>query len=339
VHNDLCLLDKANKKWRLECEESNMKSEIYKAISLDTLLPQTLPGVALFIKTANNYVLYKARGLPFTEIDKKRLIKNRVEELYVYSGELSDYNKYVESNLGKYLHDVSLTVNKRQEILCKTSVNYVNELFDSHPNSIQQNMGRCKHLVRYIINEKLSASVLMETLGGLVKHSNYTYVHSIQVCLYSIALHSSIFELNEEDLIDIGVGSVFHDYGKKYIPVEILEKPAKLTPAEYQEIKNHCEYGYDLLKMLDVFSPISLDIVKSHHEKMDGKGYPQGLNGNGISESARIVAIADVYSALTTNRSYRDALDKDSALDIMFNEMKGAFDVHYLNVFSAMLSE
>jgi HD-GYP domain-containing protein (c-di-GMP phosphodiesterase class II) len=316
-----------------------MKSEIYKAISLDTLLPQTLPGVALFIKHAGHYVLYKARGLSFTEKDKERLIESKVDELYIYSGELSDYNKYVESNLSKYLNDVNLTVKKRQEILCKTSVNYVNELFDSHPSSIQQNMGRCRQLVRYILNEKLSASVLMETLGGLVKHSNYTYVHSIQVSLYSIALHSSIFELNEDDLIDIGVGSVFHDYGKKYIPVELLEKPAKLTAAEFQELKKHCEYGYDLLKMIDAFSPISLDIVKSHHEKMNGKGYPEGLNGNDITESSKIVAIADVYSALTTNRSYRDALDKDSALDIMFNEMEGSFDVGYLSVFSAMLSE
>lgn len=316
-----------------------MKSEIYKAISLDTLLPQTLPGVALFIKHTEKYVLYKARGLSFTEKDKERLTEHNIEELYVYSGELSDYNKYVESNLDKYLHDAGLTIKKRQEILCKTSVNYVNELFNSHPNSIQQNMGRCKQLIRYIINEKLSDPMLMETLGGLVKHSNYTYVHSIQVSLYSLALHTSIFEPNEVDLIDVGVGSVFHDYGKKYIPVKLLEKPTKLTAAEFQELKKHCEYGYDVLKMLDIFSPISLDIVKSHHEKMNGKGYPEGLSANDISESARIVAIADVYSALTTDRSYRDALDKDSALDIMFNEMDGSFDVRYLNVFSAMLSE
>ena len=84
------------------------------------------------------------------------------------------------------------------------------------------------------------------------------------------------------------------------------------------------------LKMLDIFSPISLDIVKYHHEKVNGKGYPEGLDGDNISKSSRIVAIADVYSALTTNRAYREALDKESALDIMFNEMQGSFDVNYL---------
>lgn len=316
-----------------------MKSEIYKAISLDTLLPQSLPGVALFLAHEDNFVLYKAPGLPFTEKDKARLTEHNVGELYVYSGELTNYNQYVESNLHNFLQDASLPRIKRQEILCNASVNYVNELFNTPSKYIKQNINRCRHLISYILKEKLSAEMLLETLGGLVKHSSYTYVHSVQVSSYSIALHSRMFKLSEDELIDVGVGSIFHDYGKIYIPVEILDKPAKLTQVEFYEVKKHCEYGYDLLKMLDIFSPISLDIVKSHHEKMNGKGYPEGLNGDNISKSAKIVAIADVYSALTTNRAYRDALDKESALDIMLNEMQGSFDVHYLSVFSAMLSE
>jgi HD-GYP domain-containing protein (c-di-GMP phosphodiesterase class II) len=316
-----------------------MISEIYKPISLDTLLPQSLPGVALFLMRENNYVLYKAPGLPFTEKDKIRLAEHNVGELYVYSGELSNYNQYVESNLHTYLQDASLTHKKRQEILCNASVNYVNELFHTPANYLKQNIDRCRHLISYILKEKLSTDMLLETLGGLVKHNSYTYVHSVQVSSYSIALHSRMFKLSEDELIDVGVGSIFHDYGKIYIPVEILDKPDKLTQVEFYEVKKHSEYGYDLLKMLDIFSPVSLDIVKHHHEKMNGKGYPEGLNGDNISRSSRIVAIADVYSALTTNRSYRDALDKDSALDIMYNEMQGSFDVHYLSVFSAMLSE
>jgi len=307
-----------------------MNSEIYKPISLDTLMPQSLPGVALFLANADNYVLYKAPGSQFTEKDKTRLIEHKVDELYVYSGELSNYNQYVESNLHNYLQDTSLSIKKRQEILCNASVNYVNELFHTPSNYIKQNIDRCRHLISYILKEKLSTDMLLDTLGGLVKHNSYTYVHSVQVSSYSIALHSRMFKLNEDELIDVGVGSIFHDYGKIYIPVEILDKPDKLTPAEFSEVRKHCEYGYDLLKMLDIFSPISLDIVKNHHEKMNGKGYPDGLNGDNISKSSRIVAIADVYSALTTNRAYRDALDKESALDIMFNEMQGSFDVNYL---------
>jgi len=96
-------------------------------------------------------------------------------------------------------------------------------------------------------------------------------------------------------------------------------------------------YGYDMLKALDCFSPLALNIIKSHHEKMNGRGYPDGLSGDEIDRSAKIAAIADVYSALTTDRSYRSALDSEKALEIMRNEMEGSFDVHYLSAFSAML--
>jgi HD-GYP domain-containing protein (c-di-GMP phosphodiesterase class II) len=316
-----------------------MTSEIYKPISLDTLLPKTLPGVALFLRHENKFVLYKAPGLPFTEKDKSRLTEHNVENLYVYSGELSSYNQYVESNLSVLLHNESLTPRKRQEILCTATLNYVSEIFNTPSNYIKQNLDRCRHLISYILKEKLGTSMLLETLGGLVKHSSYTYVHSVQVSSYTLALHTRMFKLSEEELIDIGIGSVFHDYGKIYIPVEILDKPARLTPTEFYEVKKHSEYGYDLLNTLGVFSPVSLDIVRNHHEKMNGKGYPGGLHGDSLSRSSRITAIADVYSALTTNRSYRDALDRDSALEIMQNEMDGAFDVHYLSVFSSMLYE
>jgi len=87
----------------------------------------------------------------------------------------------------------------------------------------------------------------------------------------------------------------------------------------------------------DALSPVSLNILKQHHEKVNGEGYPEGLKNNEISKSAKITAIADVYSALTTNRPYRQAIDKENALQIMY-DMEGSFDVYYLSGFAAMLS-
>jgi HD-GYP domain-containing protein (c-di-GMP phosphodiesterase class II) len=147
-----------------------------------------------------------------------------------------------------------------------------------------------------------------------------------------------MLKMTEEELIDIGVGALFHDYGKIYIPLHILDKPGKLTPIEFSKVKNHCDYGYDMLKMHDVLNPISLDILKQHHEKVNGEGYPEGLKGDEISRSAKITAIADVYSALTTNRPYRQAADKETALETMYNNMEGSFDVYYLSGFAAMLN-
>lgn len=314
-----------------------MSSDIYSGVSLDTLLTESMPGVALFVRHGNNYVLYKRPGLAFTEVDRKRLFDNNISELFVYSSELASYNQYVESNLPSFLNDESLTPKKKREILCQASVNYVHEIFHTPSIYLRQNLDRCKLLIQYILNDKFGASALLETLGGLVKHSSYTYIHSVQVCSYSIMLHSHMLKCNEEELVDVGVGSLFHDYGKIYVPLELLDKPGKLSSLEFYEVKKHSMYGYDMLKALDCFSPLALNIIKSHHEKMNGRGYPDGLSGDEIDRSAKIAAIADVYSALTTDRSYRSALDSETALEIMRNEMEGSFDVHYLSAFSAML--
>lgn len=315
-----------------------MSDDVYKAISLDTLLPETLPGVALFVRHADNYVLYKAFDVPFTEQDKARLLERNTLELYVNAAELSNYNQYVEANLPALLRDESLPPGKRQEILCQASISYVQEVFNVPSKHIRQNMGRCKAIIHHILNVKLDESNLFETLVELVGHCSYTYVHSVQVCAYTILLHSQMLKMTEEELIDIGTGALFHDYGKIYIPLEILDKPDKLTPTEFNTVKKHCDFGHDMLKLHNALEPVSLNILKQHHEKVNGEGYPDGLKGHEISKSAKIAAIADVYSALTTTRPYRKALDKESALDIMYTSMEGSFDVYYLSGFAAMLS-
>jgi len=163
-------------------------------------------------------------------------------------------------------------------------------------------------------------------------------VHSVQVATYSLSLHMKLFDLSMDELMDVGIGSLFHDYGKVYIPAAILDKPGKLTSTEFMEIKQHPVYGFSTLKDLNIFSPVSLGIVKHHHEKENGCGYPDGLVGYEIARSSKITAVADVFSALTTNRAYRQALSRDAALEIMHSEMDGSFDPHYLSAFQKSLT-
>lgn len=309
----------------------------HKPISLDTLVPNTLLGTALFLKHNSYYVLYKAPDLQFTEHDKAKLLSNNISELFVYEHDFADYNQYVESNLAFILSDEHLSPIKKQEIICQAAVNFVEEMFKVPAKYIKQNLDRCRTLIHYILSNKLSASDLINSLGKLIQHNSYTYVHSVQVSSYMITLHSQITTMDKDALIEIGLGSIFHDYGKVYISLDILDKPDKLTALEFYELKKHPEYGYNALKMLNTFSPLALGIVKHHHEKTNGKGYPEGISGDEISKSSKMAAICDVYSALTTKRPYRQALDKEAALHIMHNEMEGSFDLYYLSAFTAIL--
>jgi len=306
-------------------------------IQLESLIPETLPGVALYIRNGGNNVLYKNATLPFTQIDKDRLLNNNVKSLFVKSDEMSQYNQYVESNLALLMKDESLEPLEKQNVLYQASVNYVHEIFDSPAVAIKQNVDRCRKLIQGILTDVIGSNGVMTALSGLVDHNAYTYVHSVQVATYSISLHVKMFDLGHDELLDVGIGSLFHDYGKVYVPKNLLEKPGKLTAVEFKEVKQHPLYGYRTLKDLDVFSPVSLGIVKHHHEKENGKGYPDGLTSYDIARSSKITAIADVFSALTTNRSYRAALSKEEALDIMYGEMEGSFDMQYLDMLKANL--
>ena len=311
---------------------------MYRMIQLESLIPETLPGVSLFIKHGDNHVLYKNSSLSFTQSDKERLLDNNVRLLFVKSAEMSTYNQYVEANLALLMNDENLEPLEKQNVLYQASVNYVQEIFDSPAVAIKQNVERYRNLIQNILNDVMNSDGVMTALSSLVDHNAYTDVHSVQVATYSISLHLKRFELGRDELMDVGIGSLFHDYGKVYVPKVLLDKPGKLSAAEFMEVKKHPVYGYSTLKDLEVFTPVALGIVKHHHEKENGHGYPDGLSSYDIARSSKITAIADVFSALTTNRSYRQSLSKDSAMEIMYGEMDGSFDMQYLNTFRDSLN-
>jgi HD-GYP domain-containing protein (c-di-GMP phosphodiesterase class II) len=118
---------------------------------------------------------------------------------------------------------------------------------------------------------------------------------------------------------------MMHDIGKIGIPDDILRKPGTLTPEEYQVIKGHPELGVDILGNVHLLAP-ELAAIREHHERLDGSGYPHGLKGSQISLSGRIVAVADVYDALTSHRPYREPLPIADVFKILDAQAGSQFD-------------
>lgn len=140
----------------------------------------------------------------------------------------------------------------------------------------------------------------------------YTHGHSMRVTLYSLALARPL-NLSDELLEEIEITGLLHDIGKIAIPEKILLKPGKLTDEEFEIIKTHPELGEKLVEGIEKLRVIS-NWLKSHHEKYNGSGYPEGLKGEEIPLSSRIIAIADTYDAMTSSRSYRSALSHQQAI-------------------------
>lgn len=163
----------------------------------------------------------------------------------------------------------------------------------------------------------------------------YTRGHSDRVSEYSVLIGTKL-GLDEDSLHTLKIGGLFHDIGKIGIPDSILLKDSKLDDEEYSQIKNHPSIGVHMLGDAQIFSDI-IPIVKHHHERFDGRGYPSQLSGTQIPLNARIAAVADTFDAMTSNRSYRKALP----LEVVKEEIKKCsgtqFDPDIANVFLDIL--
>lgn len=186
--------------------------------------------------------------------------------------------------------------------------------------------------------EKLEKAYLesVQTLRYTVEaKDSYTRGHSDRVSEYSVLL-GKYLNLPEETLNTLRIGGLFHDIGKIGVPDSILQKESKLTDDEYSEIKNHPSIGAHILSTATIFHDI-IPIVKHHHEKYDGTGYPGRLQGENIPYLARIAAIADSFDAMTSRRTYRDSLPMDVVIS-EFKRCKGTqFDPKLADIFLDIL--
>ena len=190
-------------------------------------------------------------------------------------------------------------------------------LIESGIKSIKQ-MHEIRRINEELIdaNEKIERAYLqsVQTLRYTVEAKDtYTKGHSDRVSEFSVLIGQKL-GLSEQDINTLRIGGLFHDIGKIGIPDSILRKEGKLTDDEYSEIKNHPAIGVHILGEAEIFKDI-IPIVKHHHERYDGRGYPSGLKGEEIPYLARIAAVADTFDAMTSKRSYRDALDLQYVID------------------------
>jgi putative two-component system response regulator len=164
-------------------------------------------------------------------------------------------------------------------------------------------------------------NVLFSLAKAIEAKDTYTQGHTERVANLSLAIGRKL-NLSPQDMTALSYGGVMHDIGKIGIPNSILNKPGKLNDEEWSMMKQHPIIGSGIGKPLEKNLGAALQVIRHHHEKMDGSGYPEGLKGEEIPVVARIVGIADIYDALTTDRPYRKALGREKAIEIMRQEVE-----------------
>lgn len=206
-------------------------------------------------------------------------------------------------------------------------------------SSVTQNMiktGRALRSFQKVFKDILSClsenRVALNLLATTKVHDHYLYTHSVNVAIYSCQL-AIANGMPIKNIEEIGLGALLHDLGKMYIPLEVINKPAKLTKEEYDQVKAHCELGFDILrKVHEIPIPVS-HCALQHHERIDGRGYPRGLKGDEIHKYAKIMSVADVFDALTSHRVYRPAMLPHRALEILYAGCGTQFDTYQVKLF------
>jgi len=177
---------------------------------------------------------------------------------------------------------------------------------------------------RYLGLRSAYADTIRSLIGALEAKDPYTRGHSERVSAYAAALGAAI-GMDARALERLEYAALLHDLGKLAVPAAILTKPASLDPDEWDRIRRHPQVGADMIRRIPPLRDLA-EMVSQHHERIDGKGYPAGINGEEMSLSARILAVADCYDAMTTTRAYRRALNRDEAISELLRGAGEQFD-------------
>ncbi|MDD2365154.1 MAG: HD domain-containing protein [Desulfuromonadaceae bacterium] len=309
--------------------------EIFIPISLESIEPVIFPDVALYIKTGSNHVLYKSHGRDFSYHDHERLSNNGVEFVFVSKDDMDVITSHMEESAERLLKSDILNSRAKGKMIYQTSINFVDDMF-SNPDKTTD-LERTKRLIE---NLMLYLSENPDAIGSLetvMSHNYHTFVHSLQVTSLTLMMHSEAYTLSRDEMLDVGSGAILHDFGKIFVPPEILGKNGKLNDSEIEILKRHPEDGYTFLKNKGVLSPVSLTIVRLHHERCNGSGYPLGLEYRDIPRSAQITGVADIYCTLTTDNQGNKTIPPHIAVQLMRNQMKELFAPNLLDTLEKLV--
>ncbi len=309
----------------------------YLPIDSSSLKADTKIGCDLYLLiksgTDSRYILYCRGDAVFENNKMEMLLKKNISRLFIVKDDQQKYYQYLESNFQNIISDTRLSPNEKTQIIHSAATNLVKDLFnDPRSGSVERTKTFAYNMVDYVLKDTSAA----ESLLKIAVHEYYTYTHSVNVAAVG-TLFAKNLGLDDDDLMGFCSGILLHDVGKTRISADILNKKGKLTKEEFEEIKKHPEFGIEVLNETGSEFKEESIITIQHHENDDGTGYPHGLKKDEIHLCGKIARIIDVYDALTTKRSYADAVRPFAALVEMKEKMANCFDKELFTEFIRFL--
>jgi HD-GYP domain-containing protein (c-di-GMP phosphodiesterase class II) len=216
------------------------------------------------------------------------------------------------------------------------AVEFVEELDQTVQHGMNMNPSKVRSTVRSLIDGVTKNRHAMLQLTGLKNYDEYTFYHSVNVAILSLAL-GSVITRDERFLAALGTGALMHDIGKLSVGHDIINKPGQLDPSEWQAMQQHPVLGAEVLAMMPGMDRSSIVPVLEHHMRLDGAGYPRRFPPRPQNIMSRIVAVADAYDAMTSRRSYSAARVQDQAMSLLVKDAGTSLDPVLVRLFVNML--
>lgn len=312
----------------------------YRPINFEFLSKSKTLSFDIYCKSdafgQTHFVKFASASIPKHQEKIRQLLESRdfVEQFYIHEEDLFKYYDHATETLKKIMS--SDTVSLREKT--KTMYNVTQEIMkDFFEQSASTKALHSSEKVMEIMEDCMSShDVSFGAVSQIVNKDYYTYTHSVNVGLYCMTFGVKC-EMGRGDIRDLGLGGMLHDVGKSKVPRDILNKNGKLTDEEFGVIQLHSLWGEEILNDMACYAPNVVNMCAQHHEKFEGGGYHKHLAGEEISFHARVCKIMDVFDALTTRRSYKEALQAFDTLTLMRKKMNGHFDPGLLDKFIRLM--
>ncbi len=298
----------------MECLNS-LIVEKTRYLSIDAVEEGMILGKSIY---GYNNNLLLAKGSVLTSGCIKIIKSLKIEGVFIES--LSDCYMLEET----FDEDSKNLVIKEIKSTFKSSINSILDM-----NELEKLTNIILDLTENILKKD---EFMINTIMNLKSYDEYTYIHSLNVAALSLFIGDAI-NLSRDKLYDLWLSGILHDVGKMFVSKKILNKCSKLTRDEYSIMRKHPVFGYDYLRITCNLSDNIYNGILEHHEKFDGKGYPQNKSGNDISLYGRIICIADVYDALISDRPYREKLLPSEAIEYIMGSSGSQFDPRLVQTF------
>jgi HD-GYP domain-containing protein (c-di-GMP phosphodiesterase class II) len=301
-----------------------MSSEnTYFRIRLNTIRPAKITTFDIYVQINKKYILYLRAGDKLSDAKISTLQdRDTGDSFFVFESDRWKYRDWVREEL-----NADISTKDKASILRESSLALMEDLFDNP--DVHKALDESRPIITDFINFMEMAPEAMHFMLTLSCHDFYTYNHSLDVSIYSLGLGKAM-GFDRQELENLGVGSLFHDIGKRNVSLDILCKKGGLDENEWAQMKMHPQYGLLILNDHEGISDAIKAAAFEHHESWSGGGYPQGISGTEVHPFARIVSITDTYDAMTTQRSYNTPLKPIDAVTMMKEKLSGRYDPEML---------